>query len=151
ITLSRPSLLVAADAPDFAAVQAIFNQHCLDCHAAQDPEAKLVMEDFQTLMKGGESGPLIVPGKRDESLLVRIIEGKVERDGKKKIIPPGTRKKLESTEIDTLKQWITAGARPPAQPLAKATEIVVPKIMPKVAPRRAVSALAYAPSQQLIA
>jgi mono/diheme cytochrome c family protein len=53
------SLHLCAATPDFAAVQAIFNQHCLDCHAAQDPEAKLVMEDFETLMKGGESGAVL--------------------------------------------------------------------------------------------
>jgi WD40 repeat protein len=80
-----------------------------------------------------------------------MIEGKVERDGKKKVMPPGKRKKLEASEIDTIKKWIAAGARPPAQPLAKATEISVPKIVPKLAPRRPVNALAYAPSPQLIA
>src|SRR5438552_15305208 len=90
-------------APDFAAVQAVFNQHCLDCHAAQDPEAQLVMEDFESLMKGGENGPVLLPGKSDESLLVRMIEGKGERDGKNKIMPPGKRKKLEPSEIETIK------------------------------------------------
>ncbi|MCI0536912.1 MAG: pre-peptidase C-terminal domain-containing protein [Verrucomicrobiales bacterium] len=151
LLLLNPFGSFAQSVPDFAAVQAVFNQHCLDCHATQDPEAKLVLEDFETLMKGGESGAVLVPGKSDESLLVRMIEGKVERDGKKKIMPPGKRKKLETSEIDTLKQWIAAGARPPAQPLAKATEINVPKITPKVAPRRPVNALAYGPSPRLIA
>src|SRR5678809_135051 len=84
----------AADAPDFAAVQTILNQHCLDCHAAQDPEAKLVMEDFERLMKGGENGAVLVLGNSDESLIVRMIEGKVECDGKKKFMPFGKRKNL---------------------------------------------------------
>ncbi len=55
---------------DYNAVDAILTRHCLDCHAAQDPEAKLVMESFDDLMKGGESGAVIVPGKSAESLLV---------------------------------------------------------------------------------
>ena len=41
------------------------------------------MESFDTLMKGGENGPALAPGKADESLLVRMIEGSIERDGKK--------------------------------------------------------------------
>src|SRR4051812_43460536 len=47
----------------YAPVEAVFNQHCLDCHAAQDPEGQLVLESFESLMKGGEGGPVIVPGK----------------------------------------------------------------------------------------
>ncbi|MCI0535874.1 MAG: hypothetical protein L0Z50_11680, partial [Verrucomicrobiales bacterium] len=151
LLLLSPSQSFAQSAPDFAAVQTLFNQHCLDCHAAQDPEGKLVMEDFETLMKGGESGTVLIPGKSDESLIVRMIEGKAERDGKKKTMPPGKRKKLEPAEIETIKQWIAGGARPPAQPLAKAAEIAVPKITPKATPRRPVNALALAPSQRLIA
>src|SRR6185436_15120827 len=134
--LLNPCRSFGQSAPDFSAVQAIFTQHCLDCHAAQDPEGKLVMEDFETLMKGGESGAVLAPGKADESLIVRMIEGKVERDGKKKIMPPGKRKKLETAEIDIIKKWIASGARPPAQPLAKATELIVPRITPKGPPRR---------------
>ena len=42
-------------------------------------------------MKGGEIGAALVPGKSAESLLVQMIEGKFEKDGKKKIMPPGKR------------------------------------------------------------
>ena len=41
-------------APDYASVDAILSAHCLDCHASTDPEGKLVLESFETLMKGGE-------------------------------------------------------------------------------------------------
>src|SRR6266446_2328884 len=100
-------------ANDYAAVDAIFFKHCLDCHAAQDPEAKLVLESFETLMKGGEAGAVIVSGKSADSLLVKMIEGKVEREGKKKIMPPGKRKKLDPEEIAAIKAWIDAGAHAP--------------------------------------
>jgi len=55
-------------------VEAIFNQHCLDCHAATEPEGQLVLENFETLMKGGELGPAIMHGKSADSLLVQMIE-----------------------------------------------------------------------------
>src|SRR5262245_61713834 len=48
---------------DYSAVDVLFTKHCLDCHAAQDPEGKLVMESFDDLMRGGETGPVIVPAK----------------------------------------------------------------------------------------
>ncbi len=134
---------------DYNAVDAILARHCLDCHAAQDPEAKLVMESFDDLMKGGESGAVIVPGKSAESLLVKMIEGKIEREGKKKIMPPGKRKKLEPAEIALIKSWIDAGARAPLA--SKPRELVVPKIAPRGPPRKVINALAYAPGSKLIA
>src|SRR5581483_7509606 len=38
---------------EYAAVNAIFTEHCLDCHGAQEPKGHLVLEDFDSLMKGG--------------------------------------------------------------------------------------------------
>src|SRR6266581_4220306 len=134
---------------DYSAVDAVFTEYCLDCHAAQDPEAKLVMESFDTLMMGGESGAVIVPGKSAESLLVKMIEGKIEREGKKKIMPPGKRKKLEPAEIALIKSWIDAGAHAPLA--SKPRELVVPKIAPRGPPRKVINALAYAPGPKLIA
>lgn len=133
------------------AVDAILSKHCLDCHMAQDPEGKLIMESFEALMKGGESGPVIVPGKSSESLLVQMVEGKIVRDGKTKIMPPGKRKKLETAEIASIKAWIDAGAPGPPAGKVAAKELVVPKIVPKVPPRRSVNALAFAPSTKVIA
>ena len=147
------SNLGAADpAPpaDYPAVQSIISQHCLDCHAAQDPEANLVMETYETLLKGGENGPALVPGKSAESLLVKMIEGNIEREGKKKIMPPGKRKKLDPVEIATIKSWIDAGAAGPVEKAA-AKELVVPKIAPQGTPRRAVNAFAYDPKGKVFA
>ena len=136
----------------YAAVDAIFNEHCLDCHAAQDPEGKLVLESFEDLMKGGESGAVIAAGKSGESLLVKMIEGRAEKDGKKLIMPPGKkRKKLSAEEIAAIKTWIDAGAPAPPKGATIAKELVVPKIEPKVPPRRAIKAIAYAPGRKLIA
>src|SRR5947208_8831673 len=134
---------------DYSAVDAIFTKHCLECHEAKDPEANLVLESFESLMKGSENGPVIVPGKSADSLLVKMIEGAVEKDGKKKIMPPGKKKKLEPEEIALIKAWIDAGAKPPAE--NRVRELAVPKIQPKVPPRRPINALAYAHEPKLIA
>ncbi|MEY2428750.1 MAG: hypothetical protein QOJ40_1635 [Verrucomicrobiota bacterium] len=137
-------------AADFSSVDSIFAAHCLDCHASQDPEGQLVLENFDTLMKGGEIGPAILPGKSSQSLLVQMIEGRFEKDGKKKIMPPGKRAKLTSQEIATIKAWIDAGA--PAPALAAAPkELVIPKILPKGRPRNPVNALAFSPRAKRLA
>ncbi|HKQ38741.1 MAG TPA: c-type cytochrome domain-containing protein, partial [Verrucomicrobiae bacterium] len=115
---------------------------CFDCHEAKEPEGKLVLESFDTVMKGGESGAVIVPGKSAESLLLKLVDGGIERDGKKIIMPPGKRKKLTPEEIATIKSWIDSGAKKPEG--VRARELVLPKISPKVTPRKPINAAAYA-------
>src|SRR5204863_4688379 len=102
------------------------------------------------LMKGGETGVAIVPGKSSASLLVKMIEGNIQKDGETLIMPPGKkRKKLDAQEIATVKAWIDAGAKPPAIAIVK--EVVVPKIELKVAARNPINALAHIPNSQTIA
>jgi WD40 repeat protein len=143
----------AAEQPvkaEYAPVGAIFTEHCLDCHASKDPEGELVLESFDSLMKGGELGPALVAGKSGDSLLVRMIEGHFEKDGKKLIMPPGKRQKLSSAEIAAVRAWIDAGAPAPTGPAAP-KELVFPKIIPNGAPRNPINAVAYSPATKLLA
>ena len=135
----------------FSEVAQIFAKHCLDCHAVDDPEGKFIVENHDLIMKGGESGPAIIPGKADDSLLVKMIEGKYEQDGKVKFMPPGKREKLNAAEIAAIKSWINAGAPAPTEATVVAKEIVVPKITPKVPPRRSIHAHAYTSHGGLLA
>jgi mono/diheme cytochrome c family protein/sugar lactone lactonase YvrE len=149
--MAGPARGAEATAVDYSSVQNLFTQHCLDCHAAQDPEGNLVLESFETLMKGGESGTAIVAGKSADSLLVRMVEGSLEKEGKKKIMPPGKRKKLSPEEIALVRSWIDTGARAPKETPKVARELVLPKVAPTVPPRRSIQALAYAPGAKLLA
>ena len=63
-----------AKAPTYADVHAIFAKNCLSCHDAKEADGELVLETHESLMKGGETGKVIVPGKSGESLLVSSIE-----------------------------------------------------------------------------
>ena len=97
-----PLLLLAAslpafgaDAPpDYAEVYRLFDERCVECHTTDDPEAGLVMETYEGLLMGGETGKAIEPGKSAESLLMKYVRGEVEKEGKKKFMPPGKREKL---------------------------------------------------------
>ncbi|MGZ5546115.1 MAG: WD40 domain-containing protein, partial [Limisphaerales bacterium] len=141
--------LSAVAAPDYAAVDAIFSKYCLDCHESKEPEAKLVLENYEGLMKGGENGAAIVPGKSSDSLLVKMVEGKITKAGKTLVMPPKKRKKLDPDEIAAIRAWIDAGAKPPAAAIVK--ELNVPEIKPKVTPRNPVNAIVHIPNSSLFA
>jgi mono/diheme cytochrome c family protein len=90
-------------APQFAAVRAIFERHCVECHQGGEPDGGLSLETLAGLTRGGESGPAVVPGKVAESLLLDMISGKQPEMPKK-------RPALRPEQIETLRQWIAAGA-----------------------------------------
>ena len=132
-------------------MDALFQKHCLDCHNAKDAEGQLILESYDLLMKGGEDGVVVIPGKSAESILVKSVEGSFEKDGKRKIMPPGSkRKKLDSEEIALIKAWIDAGAKGPSGP-RKPVELVAPKIPVKGEPRRPINSLAFAAGLKLLA
>src|SRR2546425_9723062 len=90
-----------AEEPDyFPAVAKLIEDRCLDCHSADDPDGKLVLERHEDILKGGESGAAVKPGKAAESLLVKYLRGEVVADGKKKFMPPGKRDKLTAEEVE---------------------------------------------------
>lgn len=141
----------AAKPVDYAAVHELFATHCVDCHAAQEPDGQLVLESFDALMRGGETGPALKPGNSADSLIIKMVEGSYAKDGKKIVMPPGKRKKLSSDEIALLKEWIDAGAKPPAIPAKLVRELNLPKIPPAKTPRRSIQSLAFAPGPKLLA
>src|SRR5207302_7015224 len=66
----------------------------------------------ENLLKGGESGPAIVPGKPEESLLIRAIR----RQADVSAMPPEKQKALRSDQIANFVSWVKAGAAWPAKP-----------------------------------
>jgi len=93
----------AADPPQFEAdVRPIFREYCFDCHGATDKlEGKLDLRLVRFLIKGGESGPAIVPGDAAASyLLQRLANGEMP--------PEGSR--VPAEKVDVLRRWIDAGA-----------------------------------------
>jgi len=137
---------VAADetaAPDFSQVFRLLDEHCVECHATDDNEGGLVLETYEGLIKGGENGKTVVPGKANESSLIHWVRDGIEKSGKRKFMPPGKREHLKPEEIELLSKWIDAGAKPSVAPVAK-RELNVPKVAPKGNVRASVNALAFA-------
>ncbi|HVY68348.1 MAG TPA: c-type cytochrome domain-containing protein [Verrucomicrobiae bacterium] len=141
---------LSSPAADFSDIEPLLQQHCVECHGVKDPEASLVLESYEGLMKGGENGAAIVPGKSAESMLVKAIEGTWGKKGKNEFMPPGKKEKLRPEQIALFKAWIDAGA-PAPKGVAAVTELNVPKIAPTTTPRRAINALAYSSKNGLLA
>jgi DNA-binding beta-propeller fold protein YncE/mono/diheme cytochrome c family protein len=143
----HPALADEKSPVTYKQIQPIFAKHCLSCHDAKEAEGKLVMETYASLMKGGEDGPAIIPGKADQSPLIQQVEHK-----EKPFMPPPKKgDRLSPEEIALLRRWIDSGAQGPAAGEDIAVARVLPKVDPKTAPRRAVNAMAYDAKSKLLA
>jgi mono/diheme cytochrome c family protein len=144
----------AVEPVDFAAkIAPLFEEHCVDCHAAgDDADGEFALDTFEGLLKGGKTGKAIEPGKAHDSLLVKFLEGRSGKEGKNKFMPPGKKEHLKPEEIALIRQWIDAGAKPPAAPLKPVDLLAkLPKIAPKVQAKSALHALAFSPKAKLLA
>ena len=87
-------------------IQPIFNSNCIDCHSYGSNSFnnhQLDLTSYSTLMSGGESGDVIVPGNSTNSILFQKIS-----DGS---MPPyGSGLNLTAYEISLIAQWIAEGA-----------------------------------------
>jgi len=90
-------------------IRPVLIQHCYECHSEKSKELKggLLLDSKAGWQRGGDSGdPIIVPGKPEESTLLKAVrhEGGLE-------MPP--EKKLPASVIADLTTWIKAGAIDP--------------------------------------
>jgi len=81
---------------------------CTVCHGLRRQEAGLDLRTRESMLKGGKSGPAIVLGKPDESLLVKRIRSG-EMPPKKRLIQVGV-KPATQPEIEKIARWIELGA-----------------------------------------
>lgn len=82
-------------------VAPILAARCLACHDAKTAKGRFNVETFASLMRGGESGAEVAPGKSAESNLVNLIE-----DG----TMPQDADPLSKEEIAVIRKWIDTGA-----------------------------------------
>ena len=83
-------------------VEPILSKRCVPCHNDELKNGVSFM-GRDGLLKGGNRGPAIVPGKPDASLMILAVR----QQGELKMPPGG---KLSAEEIETLTQWVKDGA-----------------------------------------
>ncbi len=92
-------------------VRPVLAKNCYACHTKSEMGG-LRLDSRENLLKGGKSGPAIIAGIPNESLLLKAVE---HRQPQLKM-PPSAKLKVE--EIADLRQWIAAGAVFPKTPAA---------------------------------
>lgn len=104
----------AANVDYYRDVYPFLKANCLACHNKTTTKAGLDMESPESMRKGGDSGPAIIPGKSRESLIVQASLHQKDME-----MPPANNKsgavKLTSAEISLLKSWIDQGAKSSVQ------------------------------------
>ncbi|WP_353722774.1 c-type cytochrome domain-containing protein [Dyadobacter sp. 676] len=100
-------------------VQPILEARCTQCHNASKKKGDLRMDELALLIKGGENGPALVPGKGAESDMIKrcLLD---ENDDNH--MPPKGKPQLSTEQIALLSWWIDQGA--PAD--KKVSELTVP-------------------------
>lgn len=118
--LALTSLTVSLRADDVEAlkffenkVRPLLSAECYDCHGPKKTKGGLRLDHSEYILKGGETGPALVPGKPEESLLVEAIH----RSDPDFSMPP--KKALNSEQVAVLEQWIKLGAPWPAEASTK--------------------------------
>ncbi|MDA0833803.1 MAG: DUF1553 domain-containing protein [Planctomycetota bacterium] len=81
---------------------------CTVCHGTHVQEGGLDLRTKASMLKGGNSGPAIVPGQPEESLLIKKIRSE-EMPPRRKVVDVSI-KPIEPDETDTIIAWIAAGA-----------------------------------------
>jgi len=114
-----PSLSFAAD-PGLELfenkIRPVLVKHCYECHSTEGKKIKggLVVDSREGLLKGGDTGPALVPGKVNESLLIKALR----HDGVE--MPPSG--KLSDEIVNDFARWVRMGAPDPRKGAATAAK-----------------------------
>ena len=75
LTLLLLSVTIGHAAVSFESeVKPIFEKHCVECHGPKKQKSEFRLDDREVALHGGEShAPNILPGKADESTLVKFV------------------------------------------------------------------------------
>lgn len=116
--MTTPFLLIVASLPlDVSEAKAHFQKtvrplivkKCLECHGSRRPRGGLDLSTRKTLLEGGKTGAVVVPGSPEKSLLLQKI--------RERKMPP--KDPLSSEQIETIEKWIANGLPYTEEPLKR--------------------------------
>src|ERR1041384_3954772 len=90
-------------------IRPVLVEHCYKCHSAQSEKLKggLHVDTREGLLRGGDTGPAVVPGDLDKSLLIRALQYKDETLQ----MPP--KQMLAEEVVNDFVAWVKSGAPDP--------------------------------------
>jgi hypothetical protein len=113
------ALAAVAPAPDTAraeffekSVRPLLEERCIECHSAAKGKTKggLALDNRAAVLKGGDTGPALVAGSPEKSLLVKAVTYS-DPDLK---MPPDD-KRLSPEQVAILQEWVRGGAFDPRE------------------------------------
>jgi mono/diheme cytochrome c family protein len=105
---STPGAAGATDKISYArGVAPIFAARCAACHGDTKKKGGLSLKDPQSILAGGRNGPVIAPGKKDASEMIRRLRLPASEEDH---MPPEAKTQPTEEEIATIEKWIAAGA-----------------------------------------
>jgi hypothetical protein len=107
---------MAGTADDFFRdqVEPVLRQHCYECHShAGKIKGGLVLDSRSGWQTGGDSGPAVVPGSPEKSLLIQAVR----HSNPNLEMPP--KAKLSAAEVAILEDWVKRGAPDPRAVVAE--------------------------------
>jgi Protein of unknown function (DUF1553)/Protein of unknown function (DUF1549)/Planctomycete cytochrome C len=84
-------------------VRPLLVDHCFSCHGDKKQEAGLRLDSRDAILKGSDSGPVVVPGEPEKSKLIKAVRHEISI----KMPPKG---KLPADAIEALTSWVKQGA-----------------------------------------
>jgi hypothetical protein len=99
----------------FERVRPLLASRCWSCHGRDKAEGGLRLDSRDAAMQGGDSGPALVLGNPDQSLMLMAVK----RTHKVLEMPP--KEKLSTRDINTLERWIQDGSPWPEAPAPSST------------------------------
>ncbi len=135
----------AAPAPTFNDLLPIFETNCSGCHAANVMMGSLNLDTWSAMMRGGNQGAIIVPGKSAESRLYLMVARKISPG------MPLSGKTLADGEIELIRRYIDSGAPQPTGTAVAKARNTIPEIAPSKKVHAAISSLAWSPDGKLVA
>ena len=103
-------------------IRPLLIRHCYECHSRQSGESsgELFVDAADSLRTGGTSGPALVPGDPDASLMIKAVR---YDDAEYEMPPTG---KLDESEIKLLEDWVRMGAPDPRNSIEEPVEKTSP-------------------------
>jgi mono/diheme cytochrome c family protein len=81
----------------------LLHNNCLSCHNAEKEKGGLQLTSRDALLKGGDNGAVVLPGKPDKSLIVQVLASDADPH-----MPP--KKQLSTNQIQVMRRWVAGGA-----------------------------------------
>lgn len=109
--LAPPRTAPTPDAFFLSQVEPLLDKTCLKCHAGVKQSGGLDLRSLETMLRGGDSGPALIPGDPDNSLVVQVVSPSSGPH-----MPPDPKKHWSKESVEILRRWIALLPKAPGLP-----------------------------------